>query len=529
MASKHPNFLILIADDLGFSDISPYGSEIKTPVLDKLAQDGIRMTNFHTAAACSPTRAMLFSGTDNHIAGLGQMSEATGTPHKIWLRDQPGYEGYLNLRVAALPEILQDAGYFTMLSGKCSRTMSFFLPAMANKKFWMEGDKFLNFDTDLPKEFYSAKTFTDKALGFLENRTAEEAEQPFFACMTYTAPHWPLQAPQDIIDKYRGVYDKGPDALTQSRLKRLQDLGLVKPGVDHAPPEGRLGPPWEELTDSERSESARKMETFAAMVELLDTNIGRIVDYLTKTGELDNTFILFMSDNGAEGAALEAAPIMGGADTMASVINKHYNNNLENIGNPDSWIWYGPRWACAATAPSRGTKGQSTEGGIRCPCLLHYPPLAPKAGAITHAFTTAMDIMPTILELAEVKHPGTRFRNRDVVEPRGKSWVKHLGALGSNADGQAENSVHGEDSHVHRWELYGMRAIRMGRWKAVYIPPPKGKDGWQLYNVEDDPAEMKDLSETEVGIMKELEKLWERYFMETGMVNVEFPGWANTH
>ncbi|KAI0202459.1 alkaline-phosphatase-like protein [Astrocystis sublimbata] len=548
---KRPNFLVIVADDLGFSDVGPYGGEIATPNLWRLARDGVRMTNFHTASACSPTRSMLFSGTDNHIAGLGQMSEhmrAFGD----YFKGKPGYEGYLNWRVAALPEILQDAGYFTVLSGKwhlglqkelapCSRgfTKNFsFLPGSGNHYsfepqlnddeikipclntdgFWMDGERFIDRNTELPGDFYSTTSFTDRLVGFLDERTSQEQEQPFFAALTFTAPHWPLQAPKDVREKYRGKYDDGPDELTKRRIKRMTELGLIEPGVEPAPPVGVLGKEWHEITEEERRISARKMETFAAMVEVIDTNIGRVLDYLESTDELDNTFILFMSDNGAEGAMLEALPMMGGAKTMGGIIQKYYDNTLENIGEASSFVWYGPRWACAATAPSRGTKVMITEGGIRCPCVIRYPPLTTAAtntsttpsNQITHSFTTVMDILPTILELAGVPHPGTTFRNRPVVLPRGKSWVPHLSS--------ADSSVHGEDTHVHGWELFGQRAIREGPWKAVWINKPRGKDDWELYHVEKDPGELHDLCDEEPEVLRRLVDHWEVYYAETGMI-----------
>lgn len=254
MSQKRPNFLIIIADDLGFSDTSPYGSEISTPALDALAREGLRMTNFHTASACSPTRSMLFSGTDSHIAGLGCMWEHMQM-HKDYFKDQPGYEGYLNHRVAALPEILADDGYFTVLSGKwhlgltkefapCSRGFikNFsFLPgsgnhhahepqldqedgwfsALCTDEHWMEGEEFLDRKQDLPDNFFSTVTFTDKLLNFFESRTKEEKEQPFFSCLPFTAPHWPLQATKERIAKH-GMWRTSAGSISRmlTRIRR---------------------------------------------------------------------------------------------------------------------------------------------------------------------------------------------------------------------------------------------------------------------------------------------------------------------
>ncbi|KAM5349808.1 hypothetical protein ACJ41O_006313 [Fusarium nematophilum] len=542
--SKRPNFLIIVADDLGFSDLGCYGSEIKTPHLDKLAQGGVRMTNFHTAAACSPTRSMLFSGTDNHIAGLGEMVEYM-MPFKEYFQEKPGYEGYLNWRVAALSEILQDNSYHTMFSGKWhlgltkdlspsargfSRDFTFLpgagnhfgyepqlhddvsFPALTSKGYWMEDGSFFDHQ-DLPQDFYSTTTFADKLLEKFKDRTEEEAQRPFLATLAFTAPHWPLQAPKHIVDKYRGMYDEGPDKLAVSRLGRLIELGLAGKTARVPPSVGVSGYEWDSMKADARARSARAMEVYAAMVEMVDDNVGRVLDYLRETGELEDTFVLFMSDNGAEGASIEAAPIMGGTNTMAYIFDKYYNNSLENIGRPDSFVWYGPRWACASSAPSRGMKSWVLEGGIRCPCIVSYPRWQTMPGAITHSFTSVMDILPTILDLAGVVHPGSIFRGREVVRPRGKSWVAHL-----RSTDYTQTSVYDEKIDIHGWEFLNHKAIRKGNWKAIWMSAPRGRDAWQLYNVDQDPCELSDLASDNPDVLQELVFHWEQYYAETGMV-----------
>ncbi|KAH6662288.1 alkaline-phosphatase-like protein [Halenospora varia] len=532
-ATKPPNFLIIIADDLGYSDIGCYGSEIRTPNLDKLAQDGIRMTNFHTAAACSPTRSMLFSGTDNHIAGLGQMMEYM-IPFKDYFRDKPGYEGYLNWRVAALSEIMQDEGYLNIFSGKwhlgltkelapCSRGFKknftflpgagnhygyepqledeVYFPALKSDGLWMEREEFLDHKTQLPKDFYSTTSFTDKLIEYFRQRTKQEKERPFFA------------SPRHVVQKYAVKYDDGPDKLASSRLRRLVEMGMIEEGVEMPPPVGSSSYEWSQMTAEERARSARTMEVFAAMVQVIDENVGRILEFLKLSNELDNTFVLFMSDNGAEGAALEAVPVMGGPKTMSAIFEKYYNNSLNNIGEPDSFVWYGPRWASAATAPSRGIKSWITEGGIHCPCLIRYPPFHPAPAAITHSFTTVMDILPTVLSLAGLEHPGTTFQGREVVPVRGKSWVPHL-----TSPDYSKSSVHGEDVHIHGWEFLDQRAIREGKWKAVWMTKPRGKGDWELYKVEEDPGELHDHAEEQPELLQRLVFHWEQYYAETGMI-----------
>lgn len=383
------------------------------------------------------------------------------------------------------------------------------LPAVNGEGYWMEGDKFLDRKTEMNQDFYSTRSFTDRMLDYLEERTEEEKVKPFFAYLAYTAPHWPLQAPQEDINRHVGVYDDGPDALRLRRLKSLKDKGLVPKDVKAAPMVGKMPKEWEEMDTSEKRHSTRRMETYAAMVDLIDQNISRVINYLEQTDELDNTFVLFMSDNGAEGRLLEALPIMQQSPFV--VIQKWYNNSTENIGNFDSFVWYGPRWAAAATAPSRGYKSFTTEGGIRCPCVIRYPGFARSNGAITHEFCTVMDILPTILELAGTTHPGTTFRGREVVLPRGSSWASYLSTLDEKA------VIHGEGQNIMGWELFGRRAIRRGNWKAVYIPAPAGSDQWELFDLSTDLGEIEDLAKKEPEKLQELLLEYEKYSEETGL------------
>lgn len=206
----------------------------------------------------------------------------------------------------------------------------------------MEDSRHLDRTTDLPADFYSTRTFTDKLLGFLSDRTRQEKEQPFLACLTYTSPHWPLQAPKEVIAKYKGMYDGGPEVLRQQRLAKLRELGIIGQDVTPAPVIEMGTAPWEELSEHEKAKSSRAMEIFAAMVDEMDVQIGRVLNYLRETDELDNTFVLFMSDNGAEGQVLEAFPVLNGV-SMADVIERFYDNSLDNMGSATSYVWYGPR------------------------------------------------------------------------------------------------------------------------------------------------------------------------------------------
>ncbi|KAF2805914.1 alkaline phosphatase-like protein [Mytilinidion resinicola] len=562
---KRPNFLVILADDLGFSDIGCFGSEIHTPNIDKyqqLAKSGLRFTDFHAAAACSPSRAMLLTGTDHHIAGLGNLIEWTnisgqndpsGAMSTAPQRGMPGYEGYLNERVVTLPEILRDGGYATMMAGKWHLGLtpergpqnrgfekSFaHLPACSNHYGYEpqlekeKGDQIPAFMTmsyialhsedgeyvkELPEGWYSSDGYGDKLLAYLRDWKEEQAkeERPFFAYLPFTAPHWPLQAPQQYIKKfkkYKGVYDSGPDALRLQRLQRLQrlkDLGLIAPDVEPHPVVAEETKSWAELSPTERAASSRAMEVFAAMVECIDANVGKVVSYLESIGELENTFVTLMSDNGAEGAAYEAYPIV--QSTMLGHLKKYYDNSLDNLRNGDSFIWYGPRWAQAATAPSRLYKAYTTEGGVRVPFLAKWPQGVlgkGRGGGVEGQFATIMDLAPTILEMAGLAHPAPLYKGREVVEMRGRSMQPFVSG--------AAPRIHPED-FVQGWETCGRAACRKGDWKIVFIPKPKGPERWQLYNLKKDPEEVHDLAEQEPERLEKLKGLWDQYVIETGVV-----------
>ncbi len=519
--AKRPNFLLIVVDDMGFSDLGAFGAEIATPNLDALAFAGVRLTDFHSAPACSPTRAMLMTGTDHHLAGLGAMLEAVRPDFE----GAPGYEGYLNDRVVTFVELLRDAGYATLMSGKwhlgatagshpAARGFerSFALLPGGHDHFgggnidevvargpqYMEDGTYV---TELPPGFYSSDHFTTRLLDYL----GEADDRPFFAYLPFSAPHWPLQAPDDDIARYRGVYDDGPDALRARRLERLVELGLVAEGVVPHPVVAEA-PEWTALSPAERAASARAMEVYAAMVDRIDRNVGRVVAQLKASGRFDDTVIVFLSDNGAEGAIVEAMPIMG--PMFRKLIAAHCDNSLDNLGRPGSYIWYGPRWAQAATAPSRLGKMFTTEGGIRVPAFVHWG--GRRAGEIGDVFATAMDVAPTFLELAGVDHPGTAYRGRTIVPQRGRSLAPWLA---------------GDAARVHPagtstgWELFNRRALRRDDWKAVYIPGADGISRWQLYDLSADPGEVDDLAERHPDKLAELLALYDLYAAEMGVIS----------
>ncbi|QGA18553.1 hypothetical protein EYB26_006238 [Talaromyces marneffei] len=341
MSAKRPNFLFILADDLGFSDIGCYGAEIQTPNIDRLAAEGVRMLNHHAAAACSPTRAMLMSGTGAHLGGLGvlieyKMSEKGAKRYS----GKAGYEGFLNEDVAMLPEILEDYGYYTAMSGKgyalhkdhgraaFKRHLTMMPGCCNNYDYGWEptqerfpvGGRLLHAEegkkvditpnkSEDPNGFYSTTDYyTNRLIQYFAGRSEDEQSKPFFAFLPYTAPHWPLQCSKAQRDKYKGVYDDSPYALRERRLKKLVDMGIIDQSViPHEVETTTQGVgEWDQFTPEEKKFSSAAMEAYAGMVDSIDVNVGRIVDYLKRTGEYDNTFIVFISDNGAEGAAMEA-------------------------------------------------------------------------------------------------------------------------------------------------------------------------------------------------------------------------------
>ena len=503
------------------------------------------------------------TGTDHHIAGLGNLSEWTNRSGQNapsegeanhWStapqRGMPGYEGYLNERVVALPELLKDAGYLTLMAGKWhlgltperapskrgfERSLAH-LPACSNHYAYepqREGqDQIPGFMTmsfialhsedgeyikKLPDGWYSSNGYGDKMLSYLQDRKETGDERPFFGYFPFTAPHWPLQAPDEYIARYKGVYDEGPDVLREKRLQRMKELGLCSEDVEPHPVVADEVKAWADMTSEEKAKSCKAMEVFAAMVECIDANVGKVIDYLEETGELDNTFVCFMSDNGAEGAAYEAYPIVQGS--MIQHLQKYYDNSLENLGRGNSFIWYGPRWAQAATAPSRLYKAFTTEGGVRVPFLAKFPKGFAEGSVenldrgITNSFSTVMDLAPTILEMAGVKHPspdgkGT-YQGREVVSMRGKSMVPFLKGT--------QQSVHPAD-FINGWETCGRAAVRCGDWKILFIPKPKGPEKWQMYNLAKDPGEIHDLAEADPERLERMIKMWDQYVLETGVV-----------
>jgi arylsulfatase len=520
--ATQPNILLIVADDLGYSDIGSFGGEIATPTLDRLAKEGLRLSNFHVLPSCSPTRSVLLSGTDNHVAGIGTMGELL-TPE---MAGQPGYEGYLNFQVASLPEVLKAGGYHTYMVGKwhlgheedtTPHARGFdetFALLPGGGSHWGDMKPLSPPQTmvysrngkeveSLPDDFYSTTYYTDELLKFIEQNKRDG--KPFFAFLSYTAPHDPLHAPKTYIDKYKGKYDGGWEVLSEQRLQSLKELGIVHRDAKSFPPLASVKT-WNEMPEEERAAASRDMEVYAAMIDYMDVQIARVFDYLKEIGEYDNTMIIFLSDNGANGHLPTAYP--GQTEEYLG----SFDNNLENRGQINSFIETGPGWTQASMAPSRLFKAFPAEGGIRAPLIVKLPGAMPNAGKINHSFFHVRDIMPTILNVAGVEFT-PEINGRSVVAMQGSSVADFI-------SGNVKTPYSGAGQVGY--ELFGMKAFFDGDWKILWMPPPFGTGDWQLYNLREDPGEIVDLSDQHSEWLVKMIAQWERYKEENGVLDISY-------
>ena len=517
-AKSPPNVIIIVADDLGFSDIGPYGGEINTPVLDKVARESMLFSNFYVLPTCSPTRSALLTGNDNHVAGLGIMGEVKYPE----LEGLPGYSGHLTNEVATIPEILINHGYHTYMAGKWHLgeeegqlpsdrgfEESFALLQGGGSHYAdqkpLSPPQVMDYRVNgrkleaLPQDFYSTRNYTDTLIHYIDKNKADK--KPFFMFAAYTAPHDPLQAPKEFIDKYRGKFDKGWDSLRAIRLSNLKKLGIVEgENIGFAPNEI---PKWETLSAREKAEFARDMEVYAAMIDYLDMSIGRIIDYLKQQGMYDNTMILFMSDNGANGVMATTYPGNADGKYLGS-----FDNSLENRGLPNSFVEMGPGWAQASSSPFRLFKSFTSEGGIRAPLIIKMPSGSRNNGQWNKNFIHVTDILPTIMTISGADYP-KEANGKSLKQPIGKSF---LPLLKGEAVSEHQNRGMG-------WELFERKAYIKGNWKILRLASPFGTGEWQLYNLADDPGEVNDLSEQFPARRDSLVSDWNTYAKENGVVD----------
>lgn len=523
--AKKPNIIVILGDDLGYADTGAFGSEIQTPNIDSLAQDGVRFTNFYTHASCSPTRSMLLSGVDTHVNGLGNMDEWTA-PNQ---RGVPGYEGYLNNQVTTLPQVLKDAGYHTYMVGKWhlgkapdqipaargfERDFSLLDGAgsywdMTNftgaspKSVFTEDGRYL---TQLPDDYYATKTYTDKLINFIDaNR---DDGKPFFAYVAHQAPHDPYHLPKDWRNRHVGEYDKGWDVVRQERLKRQIEMGIMPADTQLAERMWFLPDPIS-LAPASRAVLGKKMELYAGMVENLDFHIGRLIEHLKKIGEYENTIFIVFGDNGAEGTDLfkSIAGTPGSRDFLFAAMQ--WSQTHPNAwGDPGSYVAYGPMWAQVSMTPFSQYKGWVAEGGVRNALIVSGPAVQRPKSSINHGLMHVADIMPTLLDVAGTSYPKQKA-GRNLPELIGKSWAPVLA-------GKTESPRSAQDTLG--WEIFGNRAIRQGEWKIRWQHKPLGKGAWELFNLAKDPAERTDLAAAQPEKVKSMVALWDAYARDNNVI-----------
>jgi len=515
---RRPNIVVILGDDMGFSDMGMFGGEIKTPNLDSLAKAGVRFTNFYTHASCSPTRSVLLSGVDTHLNGLGAMDEFTA-PNQVGV---DGYEGSLNDKIVAFPQLLKDAGYhtytvgkwhlgkspdkipaargferdFTLLDGMGSYWDETNFSALVPRSLYTEDGKYL---TKLPKHFYANKTYTDKLLSYID---ADHADgKPFFAYVSHQAPHEPYHLPPEWRERHVGEYDAGWDQLRQQRLKRMIELGIL-PANTALAERMWFVPDYSLLAPATRAVLGRKMELYAGLVENMDYHIGRLIEHLKKIGEYDNTVFIFFGDNGAEGN--ELAHMIGGTPGTRDYLFFAANwsqTDPKAWGDPGSCISYGPGWAQVSMTPFSQYKAWTADGGIHNALVVSGPIVKRQPGSINRGLMHVADIMPTILEAAGTGYPAT-YKGRELPPLIGKSWMNMLSG--------AVDSPRSPDD-VLAWEVFGNRAVRQGDWKLRWEYKPFGKGDWELFDLATDPAERNDVAAKNPEKVEQMVALWNEY------------------
>ena len=505
-----PNILLIVADDLGYADLGAYGSNIQTPNIDALADNGILLTQFHSAPSCAPTRAMLFSGNNNHVAGMARQSRKglLGSPVL-------GYEASLSDRIMPFPRLLQSSGYHTYSVGKwhlglgddespraAGFSRAFNLLNGAANHFdavgFHDGGSTFRLDSEVveyPVGRYSTEFHTDNLIEFIDQNKGDG--KPFFAFAAYTSPHWPLQVPDEYLTLYSGYYDDGYDSLRERRFESLKTAGII-PTDSTLPPRNDAITPWGDLTAEEQKIESRKMELYAAMVDNLDDHVGRLIDYLKENELYDNTLIVFMSDNGA------AAEDFYNSGPFVEYIQANYDNAYEKMGTAESFVSYDDKWAEAGSAPFQRHKTYAREGGIVAPMIISGPGVAAK-GAIDSAYLTVMDLAPTFLEMA-----GTDYPNDGSVKPMlGESIQAFLA---------------GETSEVHDSEYVttmfheGRAYLRQGNWKISTLEPPFDEKQFELFDLSVDPGETNNLANDQPEKLQELTELWRDKRKEFGII-----------
>lgn len=510
LGAAAPNFVVVVIDDAGLTDLGAYGSEIRTPHIDALAATGVRFANFHAAPTCAPSRAMLMTGVDSHLTGHATLNHLTPPEH----RGAPGYEGELSAAVTTLAEHLRAAGYATFATGKWHLghspqslpeargfDRSFVLDASGADNWeqrpylplyrqadWFEGGA----RGTLPADFYSSQFIVDQMLDYL---TAVDPGQPFLAYLGFQAIHIPVQAPREFVDRYDGVYDAGWSALRKARHAAAIENGLIPANAVLGPvPDGLRD--WDSLSDAERRLATRSMQVNAGMLEAMDHHLGRLVEHLKATGTFDNTVFVVLSDNGPEYNAPTVSPVFN-----LWLRLEGYSRDPERLGERGTYAFIGPEWASATAAPGSLFKFHAAEGGTRVPLIFSGPGIAPRG--IVHPFAFITDITPTLLELAgaEPLEDGLSFTGRP---------------LDAVLDGRAD-AVYGPDEPVGL-EASGQSALFKGDYKLVRNHAPFGDQQWRLHDIVRDPGETRDLAGVEPERYRQMLADYQAYAESVGVL-----------
>jgi arylsulfatase A-like enzyme len=520
-AAARPNIVFILLDDAGFSDLGAFGGEIATPHIDRIAQSGARLVNFHTASTCEASRAMLMSGVDNHRAGAGTLGVVIADNQ----RGKPGYEGYLSDRAHSLGRLMQQGGYASYFAGKWNlgeglarspgargwdryialeqtgadnfEDGKVYAPLNLATVRWEDGKR-----ATIPAAFFSTNHYTDRLIQYIAD--GRSSNKPFFAMLSLQAVHSPLQAPDADLAKYRRSYDAGWERVRAARYQRQVAMGLVPAGL--ALPQAPGSRPWASLTDSERHSYARKMEAFAAMLDNADQNVGRLRDYLRQIGQLDNTVLVVMSDNGADPYELNRLNL-----PFKLWYQSRFKLGADTMGQPGSYVHYGQEWAEVSNTPFRLFKGTASEGGMRVPFIISYPKRI-RPGTVHGSFAYATDFLPTMLDLAGIRMPAA---SGQLHAPTGRTLMPHLEGL-AGAFHPASETI--------GFEASGGQALFKGDFKLARNPAPFGDGRTGVFNLATDPTESNDLSVRQPELLRELQQDMDNYIVQNGVVLVP-PGY----
>ena len=511
--TDRPNIVLILADDLGYTDISPFGSEINTPNIARLAAAGLSFTNYHTAGSCAPARAMLLTGVDSHKNGVPNIPEALPPEHLAYEH----YQGVLNDKVVTLANVLQANGYHTYMTGKWhlghspellpsargfDRTIAMadtgadnwdqrtYLPIYDQAHWYADGE-----EHTLPDDFYSSEYFIDKTIEFIASNALDD--QPFFAYIPFQAVHMPVQAPREFSDKYAGVYDEGWTVMREKRRVAAERAGVIPAGAPMGVTPGTLN--WDSLTEEQKRHHARRMEVYAGMVDAMDLHIGRLMEYLESIDEYDNTIFVFTSDNGAEGSNMIRPD---GGSALAAWFNAvGYNSDYETLGERNSWNAIGPSNATIAASPLSYYKFHANEGGLRVPLVMSGPGIS-RQGQMTDEFVFVTDLAPTLLSLTGVADHGGNWQGKDVEPIIGTDFSRFL------ADDSSP--VH-DASKAIGYELGGDSALFKGDYKIVINRAGQNQTQWHLFDIKRDPGETTDLAQQMPDLFAEMIADYESY------------------